>query len=145
MLKEIKKLLTKRVILSWMLCTIIMFSLSYLWHGVLLNDFLRVDYPKQVFLTLFALLYFIIGFIMTVGYYYFHRSRRPLRYGAALGACCGFVVFLVAFVLGITFSSNVTLLYALMDCGWQMFEQAVGGFTIGFVYVLSHSRERVMD
>ncbi|MDA0713864.1 MAG: hypothetical protein O3B83_01240, partial [Bacteroidetes bacterium] len=49
----------------WGLSTLIMFGLSYLWHGVLLNDYVNIKYPLWLHLMLAGVVYLVIAFVLT--------------------------------------------------------------------------------
>src|SRR5687768_11411061 len=51
----------KRFFISWIGSSVVMFALSYLWHGILLNDFkiLANTFPLSVFLTFAGIVYLI--------------------------------------------------------------------------------------
>ena len=95
--RSILTMSTKRFFLVWILVSILMFLLSYAWHGYVLNDFSRLNYPKVIFLVLSAFAYMIIGFIVvkvveTKVYekWFFHK---PILKGVMKGAFCGVVFF----------------------------------------------------
>lgn len=128
----------KRFFLSWILSSVVMFSLSYLWHGVFLNDLQRISYPKEIFLTGASITYLILGFSVTKIYLLqFPKiiAARPFLRGLLSGAFLGVATYLVALVVGVSFSSELTLQYILFDLLWQMAEQSFGGITVAFVYI----------
>ena len=117
--------------LAWIFTFVILYALSYLWHGVILNDLSRISYPKNVFLLLVALVYFCISFALT-----FLTQVLPFDYklhfkGLLVGAPMGMFIYLIAFVFGISFYTNPTLAHILLDLGWQVFEGALGGIIAG--------------
>ena len=38
-----------RFFISWILTALVMFTLFYYWHGVILNDFKRLNFPLTVY------------------------------------------------------------------------------------------------
>jgi hypothetical protein len=52
-----------------------------------------------------------------------------------IGAATGFAVYLVIFVLGMSFADH-GVMHALVDVVWQMFEQGLGGLAVslGIIY-----------
>jgi H+/Cl- antiporter ClcA len=124
-----------------------MFLLSYVWHGVILTDFSRLSYSKHLFLFFAALVYLIIGFVVTKAIDFKilekHFKKKPVIRGAISGAICGVAFFLIATVVGVSFSTGSKLENMLLDVTWQTIEQCVGGIVVGlthfFVYdPLSH-------
>jgi len=120
---------------SWFLSAVLMFGLSYLWHGVLLNDYARLKVPISVYLGLAGLVYAVIAAILVYLYWYTHT--RNLKYkGLYMGALMGFFIYLIAFVLGVSFNQSSTE-HIVVDFVWQMIEQGIGGSLIGLMIKVS--------
>ena len=129
---------TKRFFLSWITCSIVMFSASYLWHGIFLNDLQRLTYPKEIFLTGSIITYLILGFLLTKIYQMRFPSpiaRKPIVRGLISGACLGIATYIVALVIGVSFSNGLKVEYILFDIAWQTVEQTLGGITVGLIYI----------
>lgn len=117
-----------------------MFTASYVWHGVILNDYERLSYPKEIFLSIASVVYLVIGAIVAHAYsgdYFKKIIKSPLLRGLITGGICGFTIYLVSLVVGITFSSSLSLKYIIVDLTWQAIEQGVGGFVVGYVHLIS--------
>jgi hypothetical protein len=117
-----------------------MFTLSYVWHGIFLNDFSRLSYPLELFLVFAALTYLIIGFVVVKVFdskflekLFYHKLFLK---GLVKGVFCGFMFFIVATVVGVSFNTGTGLKNLLFDLSWQMFEQGVGGCTVAVTYVI---------
>jgi uncharacterized membrane protein HdeD (DUF308 family) len=119
-----------------------MFMLSYIWHGVVLNDLIKLTYPTDIFLTISALVYLGIGFIITVVTYVMKRLKDSFKYGMAAGALIGIFIYAVAFVMGLSFNDVVDIKIIAFDLGWQVLEQGFGGLMCGWVYRTLHIREK---
>src|SRR3990170_2437991 len=129
---------TKRFFLSWILSSLVMFGLSYLWHGIFLNDLQRLSYPKEIFLTGSVITYLILGFLVTKIYlmkFPKQIARKPLVRGIISGAFLGISTYIVALVIGVSFSNILTPQYILFDILWQTAEQTFGGITVGMIYI----------
>ncbi|MFH1004024.1 MAG: hypothetical protein V1781_00765 [Bacteroidota bacterium] len=129
---------TKRFFLSWLFSSLVMFSLSYLWHGVILNDIARLSYPLGIFLTSSIVVYLILGFLLTRIFtmqFHKHIAKRPFLKGLISGAILGASSYLFALVIGVSFNSSLTPEYILIDILWQIIEQSAGGITVAIVYV----------
>jgi hypothetical protein len=130
----------KRFFISWISSSVVMFLISYVWHGLFLTDFSRISYPKGLFLTFAVIVYLIFGFVivkaveMDLMANYF--KRKPILKGAFVGAVLGFIFFLISTVVGVSFSTGSNLKNLLLDVCWQIIEQGVGGVTVGVVYIL---------
>lgn len=128
----------KGFFLSWILSALVMFSLSYLWHGIFLNDFERLSYPKEIFLTGSIITYLILGFLVTkIFLTSFPKPivKKPFLRGVVSGSLLGCATYVVSLVIGISFSSALTTKYILFDLLWQTFEQMCGGITVAMVYI----------
>jgi hypothetical protein len=135
------KLLTlKRFLISWIITSIVMFILSYVWHGIFLNDFSRLSYPKEIFLFFAAITYLIIGFVVVKVFeakflekLFYHRLFFK---GLVKGFMCGFMFFIVATVVGVSFNTGTGIKNLLFDLAWQIFEQGIGGIVVSVTYVV---------
>lgn len=129
----------KRFMLSWILSSLTMFGLSYIWHGVILNDYAILAYPFQIYLVSAAVVYLVIGFLLTrifIAEFLDRISDKAIPRGLAAGAALGVIVYMVALVVGVTFNSGMELKYLLLDVAWQTAEQCLGGLVVGLVYLL---------
>lgn len=124
-----------RFYLSWILAAVFMYVAFYFWHGVFLNDLSRISFPKVLFLSLTALVYLVISYIVYRTYetkFLQKYVSQPLLRGVVSGFAIGFILFSLVTVLGISFTKNVNITYIIADCGWQIAEQIIGGLIIGF-------------
>lgn len=126
---------TKRFFLSWVLSSLVMFGMSYVWHGIILNDFSRLTYPKELFLTFSSITYLILGFLVTnIFLMKFPKNiaKKPLTRGIISGLLLGIATYVVTLVVGVSF---ITTDHILFDISWQAVEQMCGGITVAFVYI----------
>ncbi len=132
-------MLTKRFFISWLVASAVMFMLSYVWHGIFLTDYSRLTYPKEVFLIIAAIVYLILGFVVAkaidIHYLETHFKRKPILRGALSGAACGFLFFLIATVVGVSFSTSSKIENLLLDVIWQIIEQGIGGMAVGLAHI----------
>jgi uncharacterized protein YacL len=126
-----------------------MFTLSYVWHGIFLNDFARLEYPKQMFLIVATFVYLLIGFIITQLYQLKYLEdkfyERPVFRGFVVGMVAGIVFFLIAFVIGISFTNQLKIKVLLFDISWQIIEQSVGGVVVGLVRLVVINNEVIEE
>lgn len=128
----------KRFLLSWIISALVMFSLSYLWHGIFLNDLQRLSYPKGIFLTGCVITYLILGFLVTKIYlmkFPKYIAKRPLIRGLIAGALLGICTYIISLVVGVSFSYSLTMGNIIFDMAWQTIEQTFGGISVAFVYI----------
>jgi hypothetical protein len=128
--------------LSWLLCFVAMYGISYVWHGVVLNDFLKISYPKDVFMIVAGVVYFIIALVITILTYALKKIKDSFKYGIAVGAASGIFIYAVAFLLGISFNAVIDVKMIAFDLGWQTFEQGFGGLICGWTYRIMYAREK---
>lgn len=125
--------------LGWILSSILMFTVSYVWHGVFLNDFERISYPFEIYLISAGVVYFVIGFLLSrifIAEFLDRYSEKAVPRGLLTGIGMGVIVFMSALVFGISFSSITDPVFLVMDFVWQVVEQTVGGLAVGLVYLL---------
>ena len=138
--------LNLRFFISWILASVIMFSLFYMWHGFFLNDFKRIQFPYIWFVSFAAFTYLILSFGLVL-LFESHLLRKIDNFflrGIFSGAAVGFSLFMIMTVLHISFTRQFTASYLLIDCAWQVVEQVVGGVVIAtcrvFMPSLDHER-----
>lgn len=136
----------RRILLPWLLSAFVMYGLSYLWHGIVLTDLDEIHIPVTLYLILSGLVYVIIGIGMTVAVHqaiiheWISLKRGFPLMAMLLGAAIGFVVYLLVFILGVSFAKH-GLEHVVVDVLWQMVEQALGGLmvSLGIIYDLHRS------
>lgn len=123
-----------RFYVSWIVAAVMMYVAFYFWHGVFLNDLNRISFSKALFLSLAALVYLVISFLL----YRTYESKLLFKYishamvrGVVSGFLIGFILFSLVTVLGISFTKNINFTYIIADCAWQIAEQVIGGVIIG--------------
>lgn len=128
-----------RFYLSWIIAAVLMYVAFYFWHGIFLNDLNRISFSKVLFLSLAALVYLVISFVL----YRTFESRllqkyisQPILRGVVSGLFIGFILFALVTVLGISFTKNINITYIMADCVWQIVEQIIGGLLIGLGKVI---------
>lgn len=125
--------------LGWIFSSIAMFALSYLWHGVILNDYKLISYPIGIYLVSAGVVYLVIGFLLNrifIAEFIDRFSEKALPRGLLTGVGLGVIVYMVALVVGVTFTKGLDVKYMALDVMWQAFEQCVGGLVVGLVYML---------
>ena len=129
---------------SWLISSISMFSASYVWHGIILNDFLRISYPKDIFLIVAALVYLGIGLLITVLTYALKKLKESFKYGVFIGGAMGIFIYAIAFILGISFYTTVDFKMIAFDGSWQIIEQGFGGLICAVTYRAMMKREKAL-
>lgn len=120
-----------------------MFALSYLWHGVFLNDIDKITYPLGLYYGLAVFTYLCIGFIVTMLATKTDFSSKKYANGGVLGGVLGFFFYLLAFVLGISFTDGNELAHVTIDFMWQMFETGFGGLVAGYMYTVYKEQAKI--
>ncbi len=122
-----------------------MAAASLIWHGVILNDLNFIPKPAHIFYSLFTLTYVVIGFALTFVYNYLSMGIGLKLKSSIIGVTMGFFIYLIAFVLGVSFKGNGGTPHVLMDFIWQMLEQGAGGSVIGLIYMLARRRDKFFE
>jgi hypothetical protein len=136
--ESLNQMAAKKFVISWIASAVVMFLLFYLWHGLLLNDLRMLSYPLGLFLLFASVVYLIAGAVVSKAYsieVFSRITKHPFLRGLLSGSVCGLLFYIIALVVGISFSKNITMQYMLIDISWQMIEQAIGGFIVGLVHI----------
>src|SRR5262245_47395580 len=135
-------MLAKRgFLVPWSLSALVMYGLSYVWHGLALTDLQELKIPLGLYLALAGLVYVIIGFGLTslvhlaIQHEWISLKRAFPLMSFVLGGASGFVVFLFVYILGMSFVEHGAM-HAVVDAIWQMVEQGLGGLmvSLGIIY-----------
>ncbi len=128
-----------RFFASWLFSSVGMFLLSYVWHGIILSDFSGLTFPKRLFFLLAAVVYLIIGYAVTkcfsIPYLANKYKKKPLHKGFWAGAICGFTIFLITTIVGVSFNTTYTFKHLLYDAVWQTIEQGIGGVIVALAHI----------
>ena len=133
-------LVRRHILLPTLLSALVMFLLSWVWHGLALTDLQELKIPKALYFTLAALVYLVIGLGMTLGIHqavhieWVSLKRAFPLTSMLIGGAVGFFVYLVIFVLGMSFA-NSGMMHVLVDVLWQMVEQGMGGLAVSLAII----------
>jgi hypothetical protein len=126
-----------RFFLSWIFSAVVMFTLFYIWHGIFLNDFKRIQFPISWFITFATLIYLIFG----AGIYFLYEAQIMKKFdnfflrGIITGLVAGFVLFMIATVVNISLTKNLSMKHLMVNCVWQMTEQTIGAIVVALFKV----------
>ena len=129
-----------RFFLSWIFSAVVMFTLFYVWHGLFLNDFKRIQFPLIWFVSFAAFTYLLFG----AGIYFLYESqimkkiRNFVVRGLLCGVIAGFSLFMIATIVNISLTRHLSMQHLMMDCVWQMSEQIMGALVIVFFKIVIH-------
>lgn len=134
-------LLKRYIWAPWLFSTLVMYALSYVWHGVALTDLQELTIPRTLYFILSFFVYVVIGLVLTIGmqkavqYELISLKNAFPFYAILIGAAAGFFVYLVIFVMGMSFAKH-GMVHVMVDVLWQMFEQGMGGLAVslGVIY-----------
>ena len=128
-------LLQRHILLPWLASAVLMFGLSYIWHGVVLKDLIELKIPLSLYLVLAGLVYLLIGLALPwIVHKLLEKEWLSLKDGfpfrcLMVGSVMGFTVYLLVFVLGLSFADH-GMVHVLADAIWQMTEQGLGGLAV---------------
>jgi hypothetical protein len=111
----------------------VMFALSYFWHGYVLTDLDQISYPTPFFLALAGILYAVIALAMAFTFDALKFDDKIIIKGISFGVAIGFFLYLIAFVLGVSFKAD-GIEHIVIDFIWQMVETGSGGLIVGMVH-----------
>ena len=129
----------KKFFISWIFSALAMFGISYVWHGLVMFDLkiISTRIPLPLYLAFAAVAYLVIGAVVSRVYsmeYFKTFTRQVFLRGLIAGAVCGFLIFIISLVTGVSFAKNSTSAFIFVDMTWQIIEQAIGGFVVGIVH-----------
>lgn len=129
-----------RFYLSWLLSALVMFALFFLWHGVFLNDFKRIQFPLFWFQIFAAFTYLLFGIALYLLFesHFMKKVRNLALRGVVSGLIFGFTVFMVASIVNISLTRHLSINHLMVDCVWQIVEQIIGGMVLVLLKVLIH-------
>ena len=138
--------LKKKYVVATFISVLVMFGLSYLWHGIILTDFSRIQIPFNIFLSLLFSAYFGISLLLLIIIKSKILTISLESKGFLSGAALGLVIYLIALTLGFSFNNSDLKSQSMLDMFWQMFEQGIGGFIIGKVcHIAQQIEERELE
>jgi len=116
---------------------LVMWLLSGLWHVLIMGDFyaenagpLAYEAPKMLFIIIgYAILTILMVYIYTQGY----KGGSPLKEGLRFGAVMG-LLWILPFNVIIYAVKETSVTFILVDAGWHIVEQGIGGIVIGLIY-----------
>ncbi len=117
-----------------------MFGLFFMWHGLFLNDFKRIQFPLFWFQVFAAVTYLLFAAAL---YFLFESNllakiHNLFLRGVVSGLIVGFTVFMVASIVNISLTKHLSVQHLMIDCVWQMIEQVIGAMVIVLIKVLIH-------
>ena len=115
-----------------------------------MNDYSMINYPLGIYLVSASVVYLVIGFLLNrifVAEFLDRFTEKPIVRGLFSGIALGIIVYMVALVVGVTFTQGLELKYLVFDIVWQTIEQCVGGLVVGLVYfwVFEHQPQGVEE
>jgi hypothetical protein len=140
----VSEMFNSRFYIGWLLSATLMYLAFYLFHGILTNDLLKLTIPKTVFLSVAAFVYLMVAFGMSVSFKSTtlkKNIRLPFKRALLIGILSALFLYAVAFVVGVSFSYQITLLNAMVDISWQLIEQCLGAFVVSIANTLFYREE----
>jgi len=117
-----------------------MFGLFYVWHGIFVNDFKRIQFPLSWFVSFAAVTYLIFGAVI----YFLYESelmkkiRNFFVRGIICGAIAGFSLFMIATIVNFSLTNQLSIQHLMMNCVWQISEQIVGAMVMVLFKIVIH-------
>lgn len=126
-----------RYLIPSLISSVIMYVLFYLWHGSVLNDFIRLEINLNLFFLLTAVTYFILGLsIMFLHRMEFFIYNFPVWLRIILiGMIVAFAAYAISVVLPVSVNRTLHLKYVMFDLMWQNLEQIIGSLVYYFTYL----------
>lgn len=126
----------KRILLAGIAAFVVMFVLGGLWNAVLMTGFYEHHAPTNARPPAeTSLLFVILGYVLLVVFmtFLFAQSfrQRPsvlasFQFGALFGIIATLPIYLILYAIW-----NVSLPMMLVDAGWHLVQEGVGGVILG--------------
>lgn len=127
----------KKWFLAGLLGFVVIFILSSLWYMVIMAGFYKTqnaEIMREQFNFPFIVLgYLVLAFLMSYIYPIGYKGGPPVKEGLRFGVLVGLLVYLTT-NLTLYGVWNFTLAGALVDAGYHVVEEVVGGIVIALVY-----------
>ena len=121
----------KRIAISTILAMMVMMTLSYVWHGMILNDYKNLTIAFSVFMVLSSIVYFLISLVINVLLFKLDFNSNITSKRILTGGLIGFSIYLIVFTLGLSYQER-GMKHVISDFGWQMLEQGIGALVVDF-------------
>ncbi|MCT4581913.1 MAG: hypothetical protein N4A35_10880 [Flavobacteriales bacterium] len=119
-----------------------MLLLFYIWHGVVLNDLSFLQYDQNIFIGLLSLVYLSIAFALSFVIAVYNPEQNRFFKHLSIGVFMGFLIYLIVFVLGISFNGG-GIEHIVLDLSWQMLEQMLGSGVVSIYYLVSYRLDKL--
>ncbi len=129
----------KRILVAWIGSFAVMFAFAGIFNTLIIRDFV-VQNIQSAFLRnppnmlLIAIGYLLLAFLMA---YIYPRVMRTQAFSFSAAAGYGMVAgisWLLPYSLVLHGAYNLPALALIIDTGWALLEQGLGGLVIGFTY-----------
>ncbi len=131
----------KKMTMAWLGAFVVMFVLSFLWYGMLMQDFYmenyqdvnrsEEDFSMPLIMVGYLVLTFLMSYIFPLGFKGGSAVTEGMRFGVLLGMTRALPTALIlAGVYKMPLSAN------LVEAVFTIFESAIGGIVIAKIYGL---------
>ena len=127
----------KKWFLAGLVGFVVMFVLSVLWYMIIMDAFYREQVGalmREQYNFIFIVLgYLVMAFLMSYIYPIGYKGGSPAKEGLRFGVLIGLLVWLSSNLI-LYGAHNMTLSATLVDSGWHVVEEGIGGLVIALVY-----------
>ncbi len=127
----------KKWFLAGLVGFVVMFILSGLWYMLIMDAFYREQVGalmREQYNFIFIVLgYIVMAFLMSYIYPIGYKGGSPAKEGLRFGVLIGLLVWLSSNLI-LYGAHNMTFSATLVDSGWHVVEEGIGGLVIALVY-----------
>ena len=127
----------KKWFLAGLVGFVVMFILSGLWYMLIMDAFYREQVGallREQYNFIFIVLgYIVMAFLMSYIYPIGYKGGSPVKEGLRFGVLIGLLIWLSSNLI-LYGAHNMTLSASLVDSGWHVVEEGIGGLVIALVY-----------
>lgn len=137
----------KQKILSWLVSSLVMYLISYWWHGIFTFDLAKMTLGIKVYLICAAPAYLFIGFLVSkaIDLKFFEKIENVFMRGIVAGGLTGFLIYILSFVVDIPFAKMIEMKHLILNIAWQVVEQGIGGLIAALVIFAVPDYHRFQD
>jgi len=129
----------KKILVTWVASFAVMFALAGVFNAVIIRDFVAENIQAAFLrsppnMLLIAVGYLLLSFLMTIIYpRVVKTSMFSFSFALGFGMVAG-ITWLLPYGFVLHGAYNFPAMALVIDTGWALIEQGLGGLIIGFTY-----------
>lgn len=123
-----------RFIIAGILSALVMFALSFVLHGLVLNDLEKLSGGDNTKLyAIMGAVYLVAGVAITILLGKIRFTKGVLWKSLGFGVLFGSLVCVTCYTFNLAWFDSIEKMHLLTNLGWQVLEQGMGSLISGFI------------